>query len=350
MKGGWPLMPLEIVRNDIATMEVDVIVNAANPTLRKGGGVCGAIYNMAGAERLQAACDEIGGCAVGEAVITDGFDLLAKKIIHSVGPIWQGGASNEATLLESCYKNALELAVSHRYQSIAFPLISSGIYGYPKEQAMKIAISTISTFLLMNDIQVYLVVYDKKAVGISKKLFNSISEYIDDYYVAELDNKFQRNRHTHDEFDQVSESYTDILGNPEFITESPQMEMQQSMRLEDILSQLDESFSESLLRLIDEKGMTDVETYRKANIDRRLFSKIRNTIDYTPLKKTVIAFSIALQLNLDETIDLLAKAGYTLSRSSKFDIIIEYFIEEMNFNIHEINEALFDFDQVLLGA
>jgi len=331
-------------------MEVDVIVNAANRTLRKGGGVCGAIFSMAGADRLQSACDEIGECAVGEAVMTDGFDLQAKKIIHSVGPIWQGGAANEAKLLESCYKNALELAVRHRYQSIAFPLISSGIYGYPKEQAMQIAISTISTFLLMNDIQVYLVVYDKTALGISKKLFNSISEYIDDYYVAELDSKFHRNRHTHDEYDQVSETYNDIILESEIFSESSQMEIQQSRRLEDVLSQLEESFSESLLRLIDEKGMTDVETYRKANIDRRLFSKIRNTSDYTPLKKTVIAFSIALELNLDETIDLLAKAGYALSRSSKFDIIIEYFIEKKNFNIHEINEALFDFDQILLGA
>jgi len=340
-------MPLEIVRNDISTMEVDVVVNAANRTLRKGGGVCGAIFSRAGADRLQAACDVIGECAVGEVVMTDGFDLQANKIIHAVGPIWQGGAANEAILLESCYKNALELAVRHEYQSIAFPVISSGIYGYPKEQAMQIATSAISTFLLMNDIHVYLVVYDKKALGISKKLFNSISEYIDDYYVAELDSKFHRNRRSHDE---VSETNYELLLESEIYSESPQMEKQQSRRLEDVLSQLDESFSEGLLRLIDEKGMTDVETYRKANIDRRLFSKIRNTIDYTPLKKTVIAFSIALELNLDETIDLLAKAGYALSRSSKFDLIIEYFIEKKNFNIHEINEALFDFDQILLGA
>jgi len=264
-------MPLEIVRNDISTMEVDVVVNAANRTLRKGGGVCGAIFSRAGADRLQAACDVIGECAVGEVVMTDGFDLQANKIIHAVGPIWQGGAANEAKLLESCYENALELTVKHGYQSIAFPLISSGIYGYPKEQAMQIAISTISTFLLKNDIQVYLVVYDKKALGISRKLFDSISEYIDDYYVAELDSKFHRNRQTLDEYDEVSETTYDILLEQEIISEIPQIGNQQSRRLEDVLSQLDESFSEGLLRLIDEKGMTDVETYRKANIDRRLF-------------------------------------------------------------------------------
>ena len=313
---GLNAMPLEIVRNDITTMQVDVIVNAANRALQMGGGVCGAIFNAAGAIELQAACDEIGECPVGEAVMTDGFQLQAEKIIHTVGPIWQGGTSNEEALLTNCYRNSLELAVAGGYESIAFPLISSGIYGYPKEQALQIAISTISEFLLEHDLYVYIVVFDQKAFGLSKKLFTSITEYIDEHYVEESDITYDRNR-------QIS--------NEEIVLESQDYRIEAPVRkrsLEDVLSQLDESFSESLLRLIDEKGMTDVETYRKANIDRRLFSKIRNAVDYTPLKKTVIAFAIALELNVDETIDLLAKAGYTLSRSSKFDLIIEYFIEE----------------------
>ena len=331
-------MPLEIVRNDITKMNVDVIVNAANRTLQMGGGVCGAIFNAAGATALQAACDEIGECPVGEAVLTDGFELKAKKIIHTVGPIWQGGDAHEAQLLANCYQNALALATSHGYTSIAFPLISSGIYGYPKAEALQIAIATIGEFLLENDLRVYLVVYDQQAFGVSKKLFTSITAYIDEHYVEDRETTYESNRRILVE-EMVQESQV-----------APREIPSRKRSLTDVLAQMDESFSQGLLRLIDEKGMTDAETYRKANIDRRLFSKIRNTVDYTPLKKTVIAFAIALELNLDETIDLLGKAGYTLSRSSKFDLIIEYFIENENYNIHEINEALFNFEQVLLGA
>jgi len=331
-------MPLEIVRNDITTMQVDAIVNAANTALQMGGGVCGAIFNAAGATELQAACNEIGECPVGEAVLTDGFQLQASNIIHTVGPIWQGGTEGEEALLANCYKNSLAIAVAEGYESIAFPLISSGIYGYPKEQALQIAIATISEFLMDHDLYVYIVVYDQKAFGLGKKLFTSIAEYIDENYVEERDLKYSRNRQMLDE-EVILESQMAPIEGPV-----------KKRSLEDVLSQIDDSFSESLLRLIDEKGMTDTETYKKANIDRRLFSKIRNTEDYTPLKKTVIAFAISLELNLDETIDLLAKAGYTLSQSSKFDLIISFFIEEKNFNIHEINEALFNFEQVLLGV
>ena len=331
-------MPLEIVRNDITTMQVDAIVNAANTALQMGGGVCGAIFNAAGATELQAACNEIGECPVGEAVLTDGFQLQASNIIHTVGPIWQGGTEGEEALLANCYKNSLAIALAEGYESIAFPLISSGIYGYPKEQALQIAIATISEVLMDHDLYVYIVVYDQKAFGLGKKLFTSIAEYIDENYVDEQDMKYSRNRQMLDE-EVILESQMAPIEGPV-----------KKRSLEDVLSQIDDSFSESLLRLIDEKGMTDTETYKKANIDRRLFSKIRNTEDYTPLKKTVIAFAISLELNLDETIDLLAKAGYTLSQSSKFDLIIAFFIEEKNFNIHEINEALFNFEQVLLGA
>lgn len=331
-------MPLEIVRNDITTMQVDAIVNAANTGLQMGGGVCGAIFNTAGAAKLQAACDEIGECLVGEAVVTDGFELPAKHIIHTVGPIWQGGTAKEEMLLTNCYKNSLAIAVANGYESVAFPLISSGIYGYPKKQALQIAISTISEFLLAHDLYVYIVVYDQKAFSLSKSLFTSITEYIDENYVDERDVKYYRNR---------------SLSNEEVVLESTTFRVEgpiEKRSLEDVLDQIDDSFSESLLRLIDEKGMTDAETYKKANIDRRLFSKIRNAEDYTPLKKTAIAFAISLELNLDETLDLLAKAGYTLSQSSKFDLIIEYFIEEANYNIHEINEVLFNFEQILLGG
>ncbi|WP_413299618.1 macro domain-containing protein [Bacillus sp. 1P10SD] len=333
-------MPLEIVRNDITKMKVDAIVNAANTSLQKGGGVCGAIFRAAGASELQAACDQIGSCKVGEAVITDGFKLDAKYIIHTPGPIWQGGTNQEAALLKKSYSNSLELAKKYQCESIAFPLISTGIYGYPKEEALQIAISTISSFLLQHDLFVYLVVFDKSSFGISKKLFQSIDEYIDENYVDEAVITFNRNRQDPYVLEELQED------------ESLQHEIfkEAEYSLVNLLDQLDESFSERLLRFIDEKGMTDVETYKRANIDRRLFSKIRNGVDYTPKKKTAVALAIALQLGIDETMELLSAAGFTLSRSSKFDVIIEYFIHQANYNIHEINEALFAFDQPLLGA
>lgn len=312
-------------------MHVDAIVNAANTGLQRGGGVCGAIFKAAGAEELQVACNDIGYCPVGEAVLTEAFQLHAKYIIHTVGPIWRGGTQNEEALLKASYENALHLAIENKCESIAFPLISSGIYGYPKTQALQVALTTISDFLMNYELLVYLVVFDKSAVKISEKLFTSILHYIDEHYVEEQEIQFSR-------------SYQETLREAEY----PQI--QERFNLVEVLDQMEESFSESLLRLIDEKGKTDVETYKKANIDRRLFSKIRNNRDYTPLKKTVIAFAIALELDVDEAMDLLAKAGYTFSQSSKFDLIIKYFIEQENYNILEINEALFEFDQVLLGA
>lgn len=373
-------MPLKIIRNDITKMTVDAVVNAANNALKMGGGVCGAIFAAAGKDKLQEECDRIGRCDVGEAVITNGFNLPAKYIIHTVGPIWHGGSSGEADLLNHCYTNSLALAVKHKCQSIAFPLISSGIYGYPKDQALRIAISAISEFLLDHEITVYLVVYDKKAYTLSEKLFSAIEKYIDDNYVEEhSDSKRSRyiERYEMQELHLEEEQYPHLEEEPfpsQSLRNNERFEMFRlnsvleaesphvfdadelvhapkiKRSLEDVIKHLDESFSQMLLRLIDEKGWTDVETYKRANIDRKLFSKIRSSKRYNPSKGTAIAFAIALELSLDETHDLLGKAGYTLSHSNKFDVIIEYFIEEGNYNIHEINEALFAFDQVLLGS
>ncbi|MEH7109963.1 macro domain-containing protein [Bacillus sp. JJ1764] len=332
-------MPLEILRNDITKMKVDAIVNAANTALKMGGGVCGAIFQAAGSKELQKACDQIGGCKTGGAVITDGFNLKAKYIIHTAGPIWQGGGHQEEDFLKASYRNSLELAKEQQCESIAFPLISTGIYGYPREEALQIAISTISSFLLKNDMLVYLVVFDKESFVISDKLFSSVHQYIDEHYVEEVENLFSRNRSL-----QIVEP---PLWESEVFKENI---LESQATLDDLLNQLDEPFSEHLLRLIDEKGMTDVETYKRANIDRRLFSKIRNGADYNPKKKTVLAFAVALSLNIDETNELLNTAGFTLSHSSKFDVIIEFFIKQGIYNIHEINEALFAFDQPLLGS
>lgn len=337
-------MPLEIIRNDITKVHADAIVNAANSSLLGGGGVDGAIHRAAGPKLLEE-CRTLGGCQVGQAKITKGYNLPAKYIIHTVGPVWNDGKNNEEKLLADCYKNSLALAKEYNLESIAFPLISSGAFGYPKDKAMKTAISVVGDFLLSNDMMVYLVVYDKKAFMLSEKLFSSITQYIDDKYIEE------RPTNKRDRLEEELQLVDSHLEAPRFYSvEEPTPVKKLKRSLDDVVKQMDETFSQMLLRLIDEKGMTDVETYKKANIDRKLFSKIRNDINYKPSKPTAIAFAIALKLNLDETKDLLLKAGFALSRSSKFDIIIEYFIEEGNYNIFEINEALFAFDQNLLGV
>lgn len=347
-------MPLEIIRNDVTKMKTDAIVNAANSKLKQGGGVCGAIFAAAGADKLQAECDRIGHCDVGNAVITGGFALPSKYIIHTVGPVWQGGDHQEEKLLTSSYTSALMLAKENGCSSIAFPLISSGIYGYPKDKALQVAISAIGTFLLQNDMTVYLVVFDKASYALSDKLFSSIKEYIDDHYVdthsprrmnrnAEVLSQV-RNMSAYDEVDNcnIMESK---MGTPYPVAPS---DMPRS--LDDVVAQLDESFSTMLFRIIDEKGEKDTDVYKRANIDRKLFSKIRSNPHYKPSKNTAIALAVALELSLDETRDLLCKAGFALSRSSRFDLIVEYFIQMKNYNIFEINEALFAFDQSMLGA
>jgi len=337
-------MPLEIIRNDITKVQADAIVNAADPSLLGGGGVDGAIHKAAGPELL-AECRKLGGCGYGQAKITNGYNLPAQYVIHTVGPVWHGGNDNEEQLLADCYRNSLELAKKHHLESIAFPLIASGAFGYPKDKALKIAISVIGDFLLDNEMTVYLVVFDKTAFALSEKLFSSIKQYIDDQYLQE--HPGERTNRRMGQLAYVEEDrYEYKLSSP---MEAALPVSKKKRSLDDVVNHLGETFSQMLLRLIDERGMTDAETYKKANIDRKLFSKIRNDVNYKPSKHTAIAFSIALKLSFDETKDLLLKAGYALSQSSKFDLIIRYFIEEGNYNIFEINEALFAFDQNLLG-
>lgn len=330
-------MPLEIVRNDITKMKVDAIVNAANETLLGGGGVDGCIHRAAGPELL-AECRTLGGCKTGDAKITKAYRLPCQYVIHTVGPIWNGGKCGEREQLASCYRTSLALAKEYGCETVAFPLISSGIFGYPKDQALRVAVDTIGEFLLHNDMTVYIVIFSRTAYQISSKLFADIAEYVDDHYVdAHTDSQRERLRRM-----SVLESRTlsaDAAAAPMAVG-----------GLDSLLAHLDAGFSETLLKLIDRSGKKDSEIYKKANVDRKLFSKIRNNPDYKPSKPTAIAFAIALELNLDETRDLVARAGYALSASSKFDVIIEYFIRQKKYDIFEINEALFAFDQSLLGA
>lgn len=326
-------MPLLIVQNDIVKIKTDAIVNAANTSLLGGGGVDGCIHRAAGPELL-AECRTLGGCETGSAKITKGYRLPSTYVIHAVGPRWQDGKHGEEEKLASCYRVSLELAREHGCETVAFPLISSGIYGYPKDQAFKVAVDTIRAFLTENDMTVYLVILDRRAYQIGGKLFADIAAYIEDNY---------------EEAHFVSRSM--LMKQPETLPweEAPE-KATYAKTLDDALSRIDESFSEMLLRKIDENGMTDAQCYKKANIDRRLFSKIRSDRQYKPSKTTAIAFAVALELSLDEAREMLMKAGFALSRSNKFDIIIEYFIAHGNYDVFEINEALFAFGQNLLGS
>ncbi len=372
-------MPLHIIRNDITKMHCDAIVNAANTSLLGGGGVDGMIHRAAGPELLRE-CRTLGGCETGQAKITKGYNLPCKYVIHTPGPVWHGGNNGEKKLLTSCYYNSLELAKNHNCSTVAFPLISSGIYGYPKEQALEVAAETITQFLSDEapDMIVYIVVFDKSSYLISESLYSDILSFIDDRYVDRIHEDralFGNRRIINNEptsmaiYEEVlSDSFSELKKtkptakkglfghkkktvsktetNPRILLS----EERGHKDLSEMLKSLDESFSEMLLRKIDEKGMKDSECYKRANIDRKLFSKIRSDRQYRPSKKTVLAFAIALELPLDETKDMLQKAGFALSRCDKSDIIIEYFIERKIYDIITINEALFSFDQKLLGA
>ena len=331
-------MPLQIVRNDITKMQVDAIVNAANETLLGGSGVDGAIHQAAGPELL-AECRTLHGCKTGQAKITKGYHLPAKFVIHTVGPVWEGGSYGERELLVSAYRSSLELALEHRCETVAFPLISSGVFGYPKDQALKVAVDTIGDFLLQHDMTVYLVIFDKAAYTLGGKLFSDIAAYIDDRYAEE---------HTDSDEEQLRRRFRVLASAP--MPEAEAAPAAAPSSLNEALEMMDESFSQMLLRKIDEAGLTDAECYKRANVDRRLFSKIRSDIHYKPSKPTAMAFAVALELPLEEAREMLQKAGFAFSHASKFDIIVEYFIAHRNYNIFEINEALFAFDQSLLGG
>ena len=376
-------MPFQMVRNDITKMKVDAIVNAANRSLLGGGGVDGAIHAAAGPQLLEE-CRGLRGCETGDAKITKAYNLPCRYVIHTVGPRWKGGEKGEKELLTSCYRRSLEIALEHGCETVAFPLISSGAYGYPKDQAMKVAVDTIGDFLMEHDtdMTVYLVVFGKESVSLGHKLSSDIREYIDDNFtdLREKEDSYRRRRVYEDRdemplsnrpyhYESAAFSLDETLGGQSsekaekvpdlsavhFLKKPKAAEFRPAASVSAPSPEkpefvLDESFQQMLLRKIDELGITDSQCYKKANIDRKLFSKIRGDVAYKPSKPTAIAFAIALELSRAETDELLKKAGYALSKSNLFDVIISYFIEKHNYNIFDINETLFAYDQSILGS
>jgi len=338
-------LPLQIIRQDITKMKVDAIVNTTNQDMVGLSGVDLLIHTLAG-EELDKECSKLVPLGLGMAKITNSYSLPCKYIIHTSGPIWQDGLQGESIILRSCYIESLKLAVQKGLTSIAFPLISSGVYGFPKDQVLKFATQTITEFLYEHELMVYLCVYDKQSYSFSQSLYSDIKQFIDDEYVDEHSTCLIDSTSLWAEFEPDALDEEPVAMNP--YTSSKAMARSES--LDTYLQHMDRTFQQMLFDLIDASGMTDVECYKKANIDRRTFSKIKSNKFYKPSKQTAIAFAISLKLDLDTTQELLATAGYTLSRSNVFDKIIRYFIHNENYDIFAINEALFEFDQVLLGS
>ena len=351
-------MPLLFLNQDITLMKTDAIVNAANPDLAMGGGVCGAIFRAAGAERMTQACASLSPIKTGSAVITPGFDLPARYVIHTAGPIYRKlWARTCREQLRSCYLNSLALAESSGCKSIAFPLISSGIYGYPREEALRVAEESIRDFLQDHEMEVYLLLRDKSTTD--PELMARIRAYLEKLLPEETPSHAYLQSMRADYARQAPPPAAAMRPNARKAPHAPNgsarveedaacAPMQSS--LESRISSLDESFSETLLRLIDAKGRTDVDVYKRANLDRKLFSKIRTGKGYMPSKRTALALAVSLELDLKETEDLLGRAGYALSHAQKSDVIVEYFILNGIYDLYLINETLFQYDQPLLGG
>ena len=357
-------MPFKIIRNDITKVKADAIVNTANPLPTIGSGTDSAIYKAAGKKQLLAEREKIGIMYPGQAASTPAFKLDAKYIIHTIGPVWVDGNHGERDILRACYRNSLHLAAELSCKSIAFPLIATGAYGFPKDEALQIALAEINRFLLENDMRIILVVFDEKAFELSAKLMEDIEEYIDgeaakairkaEYGMYEPYGRNDRSAYLSASDPRMARRLEalELLNRrqkrePESAVVSAAVLPEQS--LDDMLANTGDTFQQRLLQLIIESGLKNSEIYHRANISKQLFSKIISDVNCKPKKKTVISLAIALELDLPQTKDLLSRAGYALSQSSRFDLIISYFITHKKYNIIEINAALFDYGESLLG-
>ena len=394
---GGVKMPLKIVRNDIVRMNTEAIVNTANEHPVVGAGCDRAVYQAAGYDKLlKYRVEKIGIVPEGEAFITPGFDLPAKYIIHAVSPLYLGGGEGEEKKLRACYRSSLKLAKKYGIRSIAFPLISTGGFGYPKEEGMRIAVDEINAFLLGCDMDIDLVVFDDKARMLGRRIYPDLKEYIDQNYVdnrtplnrprraehlpssrpdfstefrtdsspssrPDSSKKFWSNfskasrpdssplsrpnfsKASREEFDSESSVY--MNASPSYAArdeEEPFLDFETAheSRLEERMRHLSDTFSQYLMYMIQSKGMENAEVYKRAIVDKKIFSKIKNNINYHPQKLTALCLCVGAKLNMDETRDLLARAGYALSPCDKTDIIFSYFIENRIYDMIELDIQL----------
>lgn len=359
-------MALKIVRNDITKMNTEAIVNTANDYPTVGTGCDSAVYQAAGYDTLLAYRKEkIGFVPEGEVFLTPGFGLTAKYIIHAVSPFYRGGNEGEEEKLRSCYRKSLLLAKEHGIRSIAFPLISTGGFGYPKEEGMRIAVDEINAFLFHDEMEIYLVVFDEQARSLGKRIDPRLEEYIDHHYVKEkqeeeygslfslaeeaaITHSFKAPRPSFSirrEEKEIKESGWSIWPGKAQEAAAPPSEMfsfeeEHESRLEERMRHLSDTFSQYLMYLIRNKNMENAEVYKRAIVDKKIFSKIKNNINYHPQKLTALCLCVGAKLNLDESKDLLARAGYALSPCDKTDIIFSYFIENEIYDMIELDIQL----------
>lgn len=353
-------MSFQIIRNDITKVKADIIVNTANPKPTYGSGTDSAIYKAAGEKELLSARKKIGNIARGDVAVTPAFNLDAKYIIHTVGPVWDGGDKGELDILRSCYEKALSLALELKCKSIAFPLIATGVYDFPKDKALQIAMSTIQAFLLENNMKVILVVFDRKAFELSGKVIDNIREYVDSNYVKTASKKeyFNYSVETYD--DAVLDYCEENKRNSRLLREQSRDESGQyidikdikshseksfakKIKIDDLISSSDKTFQEKLFEIIDERGLTSPQVY-KNYISKQVFSKIQSDKEYHPNKFTAIALCLSLHLDVEQTQDLIGRAGWTLSPSNKADLVVKGCILNHEYNIVKINCILFDFN------
>lgn len=341
-------MPLKIVRNDITKMYADAIVNTANEHVVVGSGCDYAIYQAAGHdELLKYRTERIGFVPEGDAFITPGFKLNCKYIIHVVSPLFIDGKSGEEEKLRSCYQKSFQLALENEVKSIAFPLIATGGFGYPKEEGFRIAVDEINAFLMKHDMLVYLVVFDSRATSFGSHLYPALESYIDQNYV---ETKRQEEYYELSSASMPAEEYTNRRRE---MMSAPMMQMDEAAddsdfdfyeehesALEERIKHISDTFSEYLLYLIDSRGMNYPDVYKRAIVDKKVFSKIKNNPDAHPKKITAMCLCVGAKLNMDQTRDLLARAGYALSPCDKTDIIFSYFIENRIYDMIELDIQL----------
>ena len=383
-------MPFQIIRNDIKKIKADAIVNTANPDAAVDGGADSSIYKAAGEYRLPEAEKKIGLLSTGNAVVTAAYDLDAKYIIHVSCPLWADGSKGEADCLRLCYDNALQLAYEYGCKSIAFPLIATGSFGFPKELGIQIAVDAFTSFLEDNDIEITLAVPGSEDVSISGNLVEKVAEFIDDYVAVDVSEEYDGDGYQYEpenRSESEGSSLSGYISIPPFFSKNKKEKRGKSLKaleaeikeaelpvpemmfpcsevkslsapqtsflrkapfdaeesLEASLKEIyKESFEKYLQQLINRKGLKNSEVYAAANISKQYFSKLLKG-QVKPSKEKMLALAVGLRLNRDETVDFLRIAGYAISPVSQTDRIVEYFIEHEDYNVMKIDIVLFDY-------